>query len=85
MDVIKRILNPKLPISPRIVWIKSTQKDELARVAYANSITLTPGTISIDVEGNDIEVHALSESGVEGLATGDMDQRISKVEAKGYA
>ena len=85
IDVCKRILNPKLPISPRIIWIKSTQVDELARVAYANSITLTPGTISIDVEGRDIEVHALSESGVEGLQTGEMDKYITKVEAKGYA
>ncbi|MEQ8427701.1 MAG: Na+/H+ antiporter subunit E [Gammaproteobacteria bacterium] len=85
IDVIKRILDPKLPISPRLVDIPSTQVDELARVAYANSITLTPGTISIDVEGKYIEVHTLSENGVEGLMTGEMDKRITEVEAKGYA
>ena len=84
IDVCKRILNPKLPISPKLVTIKSTQVDELARVAYANSITLTPGTISIDVEGKDIKVHALSESGVEGLMTGEMDKRITEVDRKGY-
>ena len=84
IDVIKRILNPKLPISPKIVWVKSTQLDELARVAYANSITLTPGTISIDVEGDEIEVHSLSESGIEGLMTGEMDKRITEVDKKGY-
>ncbi|MEQ8290542.1 MAG: Na+/H+ antiporter subunit E [Gammaproteobacteria bacterium] len=85
IDVIKRILDPTLPISPRLVDIPSTQVDELARVAYANSITLTPGTISIDVEGKYIEVHTLSENGVEGLMTGEMDKRITEVEAKGYA
>lgn len=85
IDVIKRILDPTLPISPRLVDIPSTQVDELARVAYANSITLTPGTISIDVEGKYIEVHTLSESGVEGLMAGEMDKRITEVEAKGYA
>ena len=85
IDVIKRILTPELPIRPQLVNIKSTQKDELARVAYANSITLTPGTISIDVEGDYIEVHALAESGVEGLTSGDMDKRITSVEARGYA
>ena len=84
IDVCKRILNPKLPISPRLVKITSTQRNDLARTAYANSITLTPGTISIDVEGKDIEVHALSEVGVNGLATGDMDKRITEVEGKGY-
>lgn len=85
IDVIKRILDPALPISPRLVDIPSTQVDDLARVAYANSITLTPGTISIDVEGKYIEVHTLAESGVEGLMTGEMDKRITAVEAKGYA
>ena len=80
IDVCKRILNPKLPISPRLITVKSSQLGDLARVTYANSITLTPGTISIDVDGRDIEVHALSEVGVEGLSTGEMDKRISKVE-----
>lgn len=85
IDVIKRILDPALPISPQLLNIPLTQKHGLARVAYANSITLTPGTISIDVEGDYIEVHALAESGVEGLLTGEMDKRITDVEAKGYA
>lgn len=80
IDVCKRILHPALPISPRWIMIKSSQRSELGKVIYANSITLTPGTISIDVEGSAIEVHALSEIGVEGLATGEMDERISKVE-----
>lgn len=84
IDVCKRILNPRLPISPRLVTIKSTQVYDLARVAYANSITLTPGTISIDVDGIEIEVHALSESGARDLDTGNMDKRITEVEAKVY-
>lgn len=82
IDVIKRILNPKLPISPRWVTIRSSQESDLSKVVYANSITLTPGTISIDVDGNNIDVHALSESGVDGLATGEMDKRVHKAERK---
>ncbi len=81
IDVIKRIINPELPISPRIIWVKSSQKNDLARVVYANSITLTPGTISIDVDGNDIEVHALSVNGAEDLKEGEMDKKITQVEA----
>lgn len=80
IDVCKRILNPALPISPSLITVKSSQHSDLAKVAYANSITLTPGTISIDVEGDNIKVHSLSDVGVEGLATGEMDMRISKVE-----
>lgn len=82
IDVIKRIMNPALPISPRWVTIRTTQKTDFSKVIYANSITLTPGTISMDVEGNNIDVHALSESGVDGLATGEMDKRVSKAEIK---
>jgi multicomponent Na+:H+ antiporter subunit E len=82
IDVCKRILNPKLPISPSLITVKASQQSDFAKVVYANSITLTPGTISIDVEGCDIEVHSLSDVGVEGLATGEMDKRISKVEIK---
>jgi multicomponent Na+:H+ antiporter subunit E len=80
IDVIKRILNPKLPISPRWVTIQSSQNSDFSKVVYANSITLTPGTISMDVDGNNIDVHALSESGVDGLASGEMDQRVTRAE-----
>jgi multicomponent Na+:H+ antiporter subunit E len=80
IDVCKRILNPRLPISPRWVTIKSSQVSEFGKIVYANSITLTPGTISIDVEEDNIDVHALSESGVEGLAEGDMNNRVSQAE-----
>ena len=82
IDVCKRILNPKLPISPQIVWIKSSQRHELARTVYANSITLTPSTISIYVVHDQIEIHALSKEGSLRLENGEMDQRITKVEQK---
>jgi multicomponent Na+:H+ antiporter subunit E len=80
IDVCKRILNPNLPVSPKWVTIKSSQFSEFGKIVYANSITLTPGTISIDVEDDNIDIHALSEIGVEGLTTGDMDNRISRAE-----
>lgn len=82
IDVIKRILNPLLPISPRWVTIRTTQKTDFSKVIYANSITLTPGTISMDVDGNNIDVHALSESGADGLATGQMDKKVTFIENK---
>ncbi|MBL1142871.1 MAG: Na+/H+ antiporter subunit E [Proteobacteria bacterium] len=80
IDVCKRILNPRLPISPRWVTIKASQNSEFAKIVYANSITLTPGTISIDVEDENIDVHALSDIGVEGLEAGDMDKKVSQAE-----
>ena len=84
VDVCKRILNPALPINPQLVKVKSTQVSNLAKVIYANSITLTPGTISIDLDGPEIEVHSLSKEGVVGLKKGIMDKKITDAEVNPY-
>lgn len=81
IDVAKRVLNPKLPISPCMVRIKATQKTDLTRVIFANSITLTPGTVSVDLVGDDILVHALTQEAAQDVQSGDMDQRVTHLEA----
>ncbi len=78
LDVSKRILNPKMPISPAIVHIDAGQKSDMGRVSLANSITLTPGTISLDVGRDTIEVHALSAESAASLADGEMARRVHK-------
>ena len=80
IDVARRILDPRLPISPRLLRVKATQKSDLGRVSYANSITLTPGTVSVSVKGNTILVHALTSEAAETLARGEMDRRVTKIE-----
>ena len=82
-DVVLRILLPSKGISPTVVKVPSTQASDMARTVYANSITLTPGTISIDVRGNEITVHALSREGAEELARGEMDARVTAIERWG--
>ena len=80
IDVTKQVLG-FADISPTMVRIKATQKTDLGIVIFANSITLTPGTISIDVdEEGYILVHALSRDGTEGLEGGDMDRRVTELE-----
>ena len=81
INVIKIILNPKLPISPTMVTVRSSQKTDTGRVTYANSITLTPGTLSVDVlENGDILVHALTAEGAEDVKAGVMDAKVSSFE-----
>ena len=80
IDVAKRILNPKLPIAPRIVRVSGTQKTDLCRVIFANSITLTPGTVSLDLDEEDIVVHALTEEAADDVQSGDMDHRVTTLE-----
>lgn len=67
-------------ISPRTIEVTANQKSDLGKVIYANSITLTPGTVSIDLEGDTILVHALDEESASGLLTGEMDRRVCRVE-----
>jgi multicomponent Na+:H+ antiporter subunit E len=80
IDVCRRILSPGMPISPVVIKIKSTQATGLGHVIYANSITLTPGTVSMNVDGDMIEVHALTGEGAANLEAGEMNRRVMLME-----
>jgi len=80
IDVARRILDPRLPISPRIIKVRAGQRHDITRVIYANSITLTPGTVSVDTNGDEITIHALTEEAARAVETGDMDRRVSRLE-----
>lgn len=82
LAVAKVILDPKLPIHPRILRVAGSQKTDVGRVFYANSITLTPGTITLDVRDGKFLVHALTSDSAAGLESGEMDRRVSHLEAK---
>jgi len=82
IDVARIILNPKLPISPRLISVPANQKTVVGQVMYANSITLTPGTITLDVRENQILVHALTQEAADGVLSGDMGRRIAAMEAE---
>jgi len=79
-DVSKLILDPKLPISPTLVEVRGTQKTAVGIATYANSITLTPGTLSARLRGNDILVHAITREGAKELEKGEMDRRVTEFE-----
>lgn len=81
-DVAKRIVNPGLPISPTLVEFAPSQKTAVGLVTHANSITLTPGTIAIEVEPGRFLVHALTAEGAAGLAGSEMDRRCTALEGK---
>ncbi len=78
--VAKLVLDPKLPISPRMVVFRGSQDTDLGRALYANSITLTPGTITTGVRGQEFEIHALSAADLETDEQSQMDRRCSRVE-----
>lgn len=75
------ILRPELPVSPIMVHFRASQKTDLGRAIYANSITLTPGTITTRIQGQDLEIHALTYHDVDGREEDEMDRRVSWVES----
>jgi multicomponent Na+:H+ antiporter subunit E len=83
VDVARRILTPSLPIAPRTFTIRASQTTAVGRVLYANSITLTPGTVTIDVRQNEFEIHALTSESAEEVRAGRMDRRVTQVEGAG--
>ena len=78
--VTKIILDPNLPISPTMTVVRASQKSSAGIATYANSITLTPGTITVGVSGNELTVHALVQDGAADLEGGGMDRRVSQFE-----
>jgi multicomponent Na+:H+ antiporter subunit E len=80
IDVGRRILAPRMDISPRFFRLKAGQKTDLGKVIYANSITLTPGTVTVDVSGEELLVHALTREAAAALEEGEMDRRVRELE-----
>jgi len=76
-----RILHPRLPISPTLVRFRPSQRTDLGLVIHANSITLTPSTISVEAGRSEFLVHALTAESAASLAGSEMDRRVADLEA----
>ncbi len=79
LQVARIVLDPRLPIDPVVVRYRAPLSTDLALTTLGNSITLTPGTITVDVEGREVTVHALTRAGADGVLEGSMARRIGRV------
>lgn len=77
LDVARIVLDPKLPISPTLVEVDAQPRGPVGQVILANSITLTPGTLTIDLHDGRLRVHSLTRAGAEALREGDMGRRVA--------
>ena len=82
VSVIRCILTPGRSISPRMVRIDGKPQTQLGRAILANSITLTPGTVTVDVDDDHYDVHALTEAAARDLESGAMEARVCRVEGQ---
>ena len=80
LDVAGRIIRPRLPIRPQILRVRAGQRTDIGRVIYANSITLTPGTVTVGLDDDELTIHAICDKAADGLRSGEMDRRVTKVE-----
>ena len=79
IDLVRRILDPALPIRPTWQRLDIKVTSTLAKTLYANSITLTPGTLTTDVRDDHFMVHSLSPEGIEDLRKGEMERQIQRL------
>ena len=63
LDVAYRVIHPELPIRPGIVKVKTSLKTDMGKVFLANSITLTPGTLTVDIIGEELFIHWINIKG----------------------
>ncbi len=82
VNVARIILDPALPISPIMVPFRASQKSDLGRMIYANSITLTPGTITTGTDGKVFRIHALTWHDVDGREEDEMDRRVTAMDPR---
>jgi multicomponent Na+:H+ antiporter subunit E len=80
--VSKIILDPRLPISPTMVRFRPGQRTSTGLVTHANSITLTPGTLTVEAGPDEFVVHGLTRDGAEGCIDSEMDRRVAALEGR---
>jgi multicomponent Na+:H+ antiporter subunit E len=79
IDVAQRVIRPSLPINPGVVIIKTELKSDIAKTILANSITLTPGTFTLDIQGNKLLIHWIDvETADTDEATNIIGERFEK-------
>ena len=80
LDVARRVWSPKVAISPCVVTIPHRLRTPFGIATYANSITLTPGTVTVDIGASEFLVHALTQEAAQDLLGGDMHKKVLHVE-----
>ncbi len=81
VEVARLALSPRRRVRPVVLRVPARQRTEVGRVLFANSITLTPGTVSVHLGESEVEVHALTRESADSLAGGEMGRRVEELEA----
>lgn len=83
IDVVRCILRGNPSISPCVESLPMGKGSDMGKVIYANSMTLTPGTVAMDLQGDRVLVQALTRAAMDDLLTGEMQSRVAQLERQG--
>ena len=82
VEIAYLVLNPKPLVDPQIVRFKNDLKTDLGIVTLAHSITLTPGTVTVDANREEFVIHAIWQKSAEGIIGGEMQRKVKKIEGE---
>ncbi len=82
IHVARMVLDPRMPIDPRLVEFQSKLEGDLPMTTLGNSITLTPGTITVDIREGKFLVHALTQKVADDLLSGEMEDWVASIYRK---
>lgn len=76
VDVFIRVVHPRLPIQPRLISFQSYLGTDVAKTILANSITLTPGTLTVEIDGDTFFIHCLAKTHADGILNGKLERMV---------
>lgn len=79
LHVARVVMDPDLPIRPRMIVCRTGLRRQISRIAFAHSVTLTPGTLTVDSDGGTFLVHCLDDESAERILCGEVERRIARV------
>ena len=82
VEIAYLVLSPKPLVDPQIVRFKNDLKTDLGIVTLAHSITLTPGTVTVDANREEFVIHAIWQKSAEGIIGGEMQRKVKKIEGE---
>lgn len=79
VHVARVVVDPRLPIRPRLITCRTGLRREISRVAFAHSVSLTPGTLTVDMDGGTFLVHCLDEPSAARILSGELERQVARV------
>jgi multicomponent Na+:H+ antiporter subunit E len=79
VHVARVVVDPRLPIRPQLITCRTKLQREISRVAFAHSVSLTPGTLTVDMDGGTFLVHCLDKESATRILSGELERRVARI------